>query len=250
MTKPVDVARIVEDFGASRGAKARGNGGSQKQKKASAAGWKDRSMDAKTGMTSNLANTMLALRNDPKLVDAIAFDEMARVPMLMRPLLKHDERNFAVRPIADADVAAIQEYLQWAGLGRLGRETAHQAVHARAVECKFHPVGDYLDGLRWDGRRRLESWLPAYLGAADGAYARRIGTMFVVGMVARIFKPGCKSDHMIILEGPQGILKSTACQVLGGPWFSDHLPDVTACVSAWNKDPVFGVIGIQSGPRG
>ncbi|MBR0948156.1 hypothetical protein, partial [Bradyrhizobium liaoningense] len=27
------------------------------------------------------------------------------------------------------------------------------------------------------------------------------------------------------------------------------LAEATGCVSAWNKDPVFGVIGIQSGPR-
>ncbi len=175
----------------------------------------------------NVANAMLALRQDSGLNCAFAYDQMQRAGFVVAPLPGDDlSDRHTFRPIRDVDVSMVQEHLQLAGLPRLGKDTTHQAVDLRANEHAFHPVRDYLESLRWDGRKRLGTWLTAYMGAADTAYGRNIGMLFMVCMVARIFTPGCKADYMLILEGPQGIRKSTACSILGGTWFSDNLPDI------------------------
>jgi predicted P-loop ATPase len=171
-----------------------------------------------------LANALTGLQAE--MPDHFAFDGMLCAPLLMRPL-DNDETNFTPRPVTDVDVGIVQKQLQHLGLARLGKDVAHQAVDIRAYQCRFHPVQDYLRGLQWDGTERIGSLFSTYFSAEDTAYAAAIGKMFLVSMVARIFEPGCKADHMIVLEGPQGTLKSTACTILGGAFFSDNLPDIS-----------------------
>jgi predicted P-loop ATPase len=172
-----------------------------------------------------LANALAVLRAE--MPDAFAYDEMLCAPLLMQAL-EDELPDFTPRPVTDVDVAIVQERLQHLGLKRLSKDVVHQAVDVRGHECRFHPVQDYLTRLQWDGTGRVTNLFPNYFGAEDTLYARTIGPMFLVSMVARILKPGCKADYMAILEGPQGTLKSTACSILGGNWFSDNLPDITA----------------------
>jgi predicted P-loop ATPase len=186
---------------------------------------KGKYMRGKTVLACNAGNVLLALQTESDLKGAFGYDEMLRTEVLLRPLFA-DDPKFTVRPVTDTDVTAVQVHLQWMGFPRLGRDTTHQAVDKVARENSFHPIRDYLNGLVWDKKKRLPTWLTKYLGAADTPYTQGIGRMFLIGMVARILRPGCKMDYMLVLEGEQGTFKSSACAILAGDYFSDHLPNL------------------------
>ncbi|QIA23649.1 virulence-associated E family protein [Mesorhizobium sp. AA22] len=99
------------------------------------------------------------------------------------------------------------------------------AIRIMALENAFDPVREYLDGLKWDGQPRLDSWITRYLGAEPDELTSAIGQAVLIAAVRRVRKPGCKFDFVMVLEGPQGQGKSTALKVLAGgeDFFSDEI---------------------------
>jgi predicted P-loop ATPase len=168
----------------------------------------------------NLHNALIAMREDERLRGVFRRDEM-----LCATVFKERE---VIIPATDVHVGRLQAMLQREGLETVGKDTTHQAVEIVAAENAFHPVRDYLTGLKWDGYPRLGTWLHVYLGVERSEYASAIGKMFMIAMVARVMRPGCQANYMIILEGPQGAKKSTICRILGGQHFSDSMPDIRA----------------------
>jgi predicted P-loop ATPase len=105
-------------------------------------------------------------------------------------------------------------------LGDVGR-----AVQTAAKYNTFHPVRDYFASLAWDGKARLDTWLQTYFHVNDSKYSRAVGSCWMISAVARIYQPGCKADCMLVLEGDQGIYKSTALRHLAikDEWFADRI---------------------------
>ena len=94
-------------------------------------------------------------------------------------------------------------------------------IRAAADRHRFHPVRDWLDGLTWNGTSFLDDWLEDFCGVPKTEYTSRVGRYFMIGMVARIYMPGCKMDNMPIFEGAQGKGKSSLLAALCGEWFAD-----------------------------
>jgi predicted P-loop ATPase len=131
-------------------------------------------------------------------------------------------------PLTGPAVTQIARWCHTRGV-LVGSQAVAEAVAELAQDDCIHPVRDYLSALTWDGTERLSDWLITYLGAVKTSYVEQIGRKWMVSAVARAMKPGCKADCLLVLEGPQGILKSSALQTLAGnlDWFLEDLRDFT-----------------------
>jgi predicted P-loop ATPase len=113
-----------------------------------------------------------------------------------------------------------------------GKGNVNDAVAQLCLEKRFHPIRDYLNGLKWDGTRRLDGWLVSYLGVHDNdmsenpdalTLVQAFGRLALVAAVRRIRQPGVKFDHILVLEGREGTMKSASVEVMAGTEnFSDQ----------------------------
>ena len=168
-----------------------------------------------------LANAMAALRLAPEFRGTVGYDKFRSQAMAMKPL-PWDPSITKAREWRDNDDTMLTEWLQIEAIN-VSSGIAAEAVQAVAYENSFHPVLIYLEGLSWDGEPRLDRWAIDYLGVADFEYVRAVSSKWMISAVARIYKPGCKADCALVLEGPQGIGKSTVLRNLSTPWFTDEI---------------------------
>jgi predicted P-loop ATPase len=173
-----------------------------------------------------LHNAIIALRTAPEWEGVLAYDEFALATMAMKPppWLKAQDNAWTSRAWTDHDDVLTTDWLQAQGIGVPVTVTA-SAIEAVAKDASFHPVRNYLTGLTWDGTKRVGRFAAAYLGAEDTPYASEVSTRMFIAAVARIMQPGCKHDHMPILEAPQGAGKSKTIKMLFEPWFTDDLAE-------------------------
>jgi predicted P-loop ATPase len=87
-------------------------------------------------------------------------------------------------------------------------------------------VRRYLESLQWDGTERTQHFAHDILGAGDTPFLRSVSAAMLIAAVARAMDPGCKVDTIPVLEGEQGILKSTAIGILFRPWFTDDIAEL------------------------
>jgi len=188
-----------------------------------------------------MTNFVAMLTHHDEMRGVLAQNSFAHQAMLMRrPPWEAGKGAWSIRKFGDHDTTMAMSWLEKCGL-QPTHSSAGIAAMAAAQANEFNPVRDYLSGLEWDGVPRVQGgegvtpWLTEYLGVAMSNHGveRAFGMRWLIAAVARNLsdKPaGEKVDNMLIIEGAQGKMKSTALEVLGTMngerFFTDDVGDI------------------------
>lgn len=173
----------------------------------------------KTAQIENtLHNLKLIMENDESMKQ-IVFNQLADGMEIRDPVpWKHPSKFWR-----DADDAQLICYVD-EKYGTFSQRNYSIAVAKVVDDRSYHPIRDFFKSLpEWDGVKRVETALVDYLGAEDTPYVRAVTRKLLCAAYVRVHNPGAKFDNMIVLNGDQGIGKSTFISKLGGEWYSDSL---------------------------
>ena len=173
----------------------------------------------KSGKVKNtLQNLTVILMNDP-LLKPLVFNQLLDGMEIKGDVpWRHPSKFWR-----DADDAQLISYVD-SHYGTFSARNYGIAVAKVTDDRSYHPIREFIDNLpEWDGIKRVDTLLVDYLGANDNEYVRAVTRKTLCAAIKRVLCPGCKFDSMLVLNGPQGVGKSTLIAKLAGEWFSDSL---------------------------
>lgn len=172
-------------------------------------------------LENSVWNEMLILNNDPDF-SGFAYNELSNriqvtgvVPWDRPP----DNKYWR-----DADTAQMKALIDVRYVPFSSRNHDVSFIKV-ADDRRFHPIRDYLDSLpSWDGTPRVPTILISNLQADDTPYVRAVTRKTFAAAVGRIYRPGIKFDSVLVLDGVQGIGKSTLFKdLVGDEYYSETL---------------------------
>ena len=183
-----------------------------------------------------------ALQNDPKLKGCVAYNELTKSAEVRRAWPWTNARAGELE--ADSTLLLGQYLNTVYRVGDVSTQNIDDGIETVAYNERFHPVREWLGGLVWDKKPRLNKWLMHVLGESPDSlsgqmaeYLTLVGRYWLLGMVWRVMQPGCKFDYCPVLEGKGGLRKSTMVEVLAvrSEWYSDTKFDLSKGKEAYEQ---------------
>jgi predicted P-loop ATPase len=174
-------------------------------------------------IAQTVSNAVIVLRHDPRWRGRIRKDNfILNISVTDPPWADVYAPITRAQHWRDSDTSRLQAWLQDNYDLDLTVTDLDAAVVLVAEANEHNSARDWFESITWDGVNRVDTWLTRYIGSGSGPYVSAVGRWWLISAVARVYKPGCKADHMLILYGDQGVGKSSAAGLLAGPeWFSD-----------------------------
>lgn len=190
--------------------------------------WMDELERDKSGnIRSTSANIVLILENARGLKGNLRRNDFTQMDEVCKPLPWRKVTPPYTNEWGNDDDARLRVYLE-RYYGIKGKEIILNCFTEVVTLHRYHPIRDYLTSLKWDGEERAEKLLIDYLGADDTDLTRAVTRKFLAAAVARVFRPGCKFDYVTVLQGAEGIGKSTLLRNIASPkWFNDSMSDLS-----------------------
>lgn len=175
-------------------------------------------LDKQGKVKDTLTNIALIIRHDPQLKGIVYNEFKSMVDVTGDLPWKQVKPGWGDTDISCAKLYFERVYGIWSPT-----KFKDALLAVVSAERLYHPIKEYFETLEWDGTERLDTLLIDYLGAEDTQYVRSVTRKTLTAAVARVYEPGIKFDSILVLNGPQGIGKSTLFALLGKQWYSDSL---------------------------
>lgn len=158
---------------------------------------------------NHIQNYELFVQNHPKYANKLKYNEFLQRPELDGKIFDDAALNYLYR---DCEIE----------IGLSSMSNMDKIVKMLPITNSYNPVIDYIKecGKKWDKKERVENLFIDLLEADDTELNKKMTMKWMMAAVKRVLHPGCKFDNILILQGGQGIGKSTICEKLSNNFFS------------------------------
>lgn len=191
-------------------------------------------------IASTVANGMWVLAHSHQTMGRIAYNEFGGMLLINAPLreLFGGIAPIEQTPFHEDHLIHVRGWFNTLEMS-FGHDDCLRLILAVAQSNKVNPVRDALDLAHdgWDGVHRLENALATYFNVDvqnNLEYHRAVLKAWMISACARVYAPGSKVDHVLVLEGKQGTGKSSAVKALVDAIAPDYFAEGLPLISGGN----------------
>lgn len=184
----------------------------------------------RTITTSNVINNeTLAIATDEKGKVIQTLENLEKIILSITPIAYNEltdvieirDKQGKIKPLEKRDKELFRMEIEKRFKFKAKVIDLDTAIVSASDRFRYHPIKNKIIAVSWDEIPRAESFFIDVLGVEDNLFNRECTRKWLLASLTRLFDNGIKFDEMIILQGGQGIGKSTTLQRLSLGYYTD-----------------------------